>query len=221
MRREISTSTTSPRGRWWGSSPSAAPAPPGPTTRPARWPTSCAGPPSGRSRRASCRRRATSTRTWGRSSSAAIARRGRQEIGEELLPSVRREGLLVGLEGAGGRGQHVGGGRGFAAGEEGLRPVAPVLGHVEVVAEAGGVRARVGVEPEDESALAARIHRQIIDYGVARDLLQRATIAPGPAAVGAGEELQVRRGDLAPRLGPGPDLVAGDAPPGVDPAQVV
>src|SRR5436305_9643295 len=210
MRRAISTSTTSPREPWWGSSPSAAPAPPAPTTRPARWPTSCAGPRSGRSRRASCRRRATPTRTWGRSSSAG---RSWQEIGEEPLPSVGREGLLVGLEGAGGRGQHVGGGRGFAAGEEGLRPVAPVLGHVEVVAEAGGVRARVGVEPEDESALAARIHRQIIDYGVARDLLQRATIAPGPAAVGAGEELQVRRGDLAPRLGPGPDLVAGHAPP--------
>ena len=66
-RPATSTSTTSRPAPWWASSPSAAPAPRAPTTRRARWPTCCAGPRSGRSRRPSCRRGTSATRSWARS----------------------------------------------------------------------------------------------------------------------------------------------------------
>ena len=62
--RATSTSTTSPPAPSSGSSPSAAVGPAAPTTRPAPRRTSCAGPPPGRSRRRSPRRRTTDTPTW-------------------------------------------------------------------------------------------------------------------------------------------------------------
>ena len=59
-----STSTTSRPARSSASSRSVAAGPRAPTTRPARRRTSCAGRARARSRRRSCRRRATPTRTW-------------------------------------------------------------------------------------------------------------------------------------------------------------
>ena len=51
--------------------------------------------------------------------------------------------------------------------------------------------------------------------------MQRATIAPCPAAVGAGQELQIGRRNFAPDLASGPDLLAGDAAAGVNPVLIV
>ncbi len=67
-----------PTGAVVGQQPFGGAGPPAPTTRPARRPTCCAGPRPARSRRPSCRRPTTATRTWGEHGELArLAQRNR------------------------------------------------------------------------------------------------------------------------------------------------